>query len=186
MKFKIKQQGLALALTCAILSPLSAQAFDGTITFEGNITNGTCAVSTSAGATDMTVTMPITPSSALAKAGSASQAVSFSINLSNCSADMRNIISAYFQSPNTNAATGNLKNTAVSGAASNVEVQILDKSVSPINLSLNAEQQYLAYSGDTEIINGAATMRYGARYISTGLIKPGLLTTSTNYTVIYW
>jgi major type 1 subunit fimbrin (pilin) len=186
MKFKIKQQGLALALTCAILSPLNALAFDGTITFQGNITNGTCAVSTTGGSADMAVMMPNTPSSALARAGATSQTISFSINLSKCSADMFNNVSAYFQSPNTNSATGNLKNTVATGGATNVEVQILDRSVSPINLTFSPEEQYGSSSGTSRIVNGAAVMNYGARYIATGPIKPGLLTTSTNYTVIYW
>jgi major type 1 subunit fimbrin (pilin) len=186
MKFKIKPQGVALALTLAILSPLSALAADGTITFQGSITNGTCAVSTSGGSSNMTVTMPNTPSSALAKAGATSQNINFNINLSKCSADMFNNVSAYFESPNTNPATGNLKNTILTGGASNVEVQLLDRSSSPINLLFSPEEQHSTSSVTNSIINGAAVMSYNARYIATGMSKPGPINTSTNYTVVYW
>lgn len=183
MQIKLNRHLAMLALSCAALSPLSALAADGTITFQGNITNSTCVVSTSGGTANMTVTMPFTVSSALSKPGSTSQTVPFAINVSKCSPTMGASVFTYFESANINPATGALKNTVTSGGATNVEIQILEKGA-PLFLAMDANGQG---SGQTSvsISNGGAVRNYGARYFSTGPITSGLVNTSTQYTVIY-
>lgn len=65
MKISKLSAVLALAVSTAAISSFSAQATDGTITFNGRVTDQTCTISTPGGK-DFTVTLPTVSASTLA------------------------------------------------------------------------------------------------------------------------
>nr|WP_242880400.1 fimbrial protein [Stenotrophomonas maltophilia] len=72
----------ALMLAAA---PLAANAADGTITFNGKVTDKTCTISTPGGK-DFAVNLPTVSKNTLATAGAVAGRTPFAINLTKCSA----------------------------------------------------------------------------------------------------
>ncbi|VWC49638.1 fimbrial protein [Burkholderia aenigmatica] len=159
----------------------SAQAADGTITIKGDITAQTCNISGDGGGKDFTVTLPDVSTSALSTAGSTAGRKPFRINLSNCSPNSGNA-SVYFEPGTTvNAQTGKLFNAT--GDAPNVEVGLLNKDGSNINLG---KAQGGQNSQTVGIAGGSAELNYYAEYVATGgAAGAGSVNTSVMYSVSY-
>ncbi|MGR2679644.1 fimbrial protein [Chromobacterium haemolyticum] len=153
-----------------------ALAADGTITINGNIVANTCTINSTGGAS-FTVTLPTVGVSSLATAGQTAGSTPFSINLSNCPATLKNAVTHFEIGPTVDAATGNLKNA---GAATNVEVQLLNNTLQAINLANNTNSQIVPIS------SGTATLNYYAQYIATGgAAGAGAVNTSVQYSMTY-
>ncbi|MBV7484291.1 fimbrial protein [Bordetella sp. BOR01] len=157
----------------------AAFAIDGTINFEGLISDVTCEISVNGATNNATVTMPSASIAALATAGSTAGVTPFNINLTGCAGPTLNTAHTHFEmGPSVDAITGHLNN--VTGTAGNVQVQLLNALSAPIAVGrLN--------QGDTavDISSGAGTMSYFARYYATGPATAGTVGTRVDYTIQY-
>ena len=180
----MKFQQLSLALV-TVIGCSSAYAFDGTINITGKVIQQTCRVKTES--KNLTVQLPDVGTASLAAANQTAATTPFTVKLEACTvpsgdnAPARNV-SIYFDAGGTQAST-RLKNTATNNAAGNVEVQLLNKNMSPIDLS---KTNAAAQSSIAETINGADTsFNYYVRYFATAAATTGNVTSRVNYTVVY-
>jgi major type 1 subunit fimbrin (pilin) len=170
------------AIAIAALS-VGAQAADGTITFNGKVTDKTCTISTPAGK-DFTVTLPTVSKSTLANAGATAGRTPFSINLTKCDSGK---VATYFEPGATvDFATGRLINQSTTDAATNVQLQLLgsNNQFLPIRgAGANGAQtnsQWVTVSAD-----GNADLNYYAEYYATAASTAGNVTSNVQYTIIY-
>lgn len=160
---------------------LSAGAFasDGSITINGKITGTTCDIDIGGAGADGTVTLPTVSTSALSAAEETAGKTLVKVNLTNCTGtgDVR----AFFNTTNVNSGTGNLLNTAATATpATNVEVQLLNKAQTVIDLRTNDTNTY------ETIADNAATLEYYAQYIAkTAAAGAGDVTTKAVFSLDY-
>lgn len=167
----------------AAASSSATLAYDGAITFNGKVVDQTCSVTT--GSKNLTVTLPTVSANSLDSSGKVVGLTPFTISLEGCNtaATGAQNVNAYFEpNANTDYTTGNLTNTASSGA-SNVQIQLLNADgVKVIKLGQAAAAQNV----DTVAINDAnVTLRYNAQYYATGVATAGDVTSTVNYTIAY-
>ncbi|EHC4280972.1 F17A fimbrial adhesin [Escherichia coli] len=167
----------------AAASSSATLAYDGTITFNGKVVDQTCSVTT--GSKNLKVTLPTVSANSLDSSGKVVGLTPFTISLEGCNtaATGAQNVNAYFEpNANTDYTTGNLTNTASSGA-SNVQIQLLNADgVKVIKLGQAAAAQNV----DTVAINDAnVTLRYNAQYYATGVATAGDVTSTVNYTIAY-
>ncbi|HEY0505032.1 MAG TPA: type 1 fimbrial protein [Lysobacter sp.] len=169
---------LLAAAAVVALAPLSALAADGTITINGQVNANTCRINAT-GSPNVTVTLPTVSTVALPAANATAGNQAFSLALTLCSPGTQ--ATTYFEpGANVDFANGNLKNT---GAATNVQVRLLNSDLSVINLANGVGAQgSQQFTTDT---NGAATLSYYAQYFATGAAGAGSVSTSVQYTMIY-
>jgi len=179
---------LLIAAVCGF-SSAAVTANDGTISFEGTISDATCEISggdeanPSQGA-NFKVALPVVSVTALAKAGQVAGDTPFHINLSGekCPNDkIANVVFERAQSTNIDAATGYLKNTETTGGAGNVYVRILnkDKTVLALNQA-NASHQPVTISGNK------ARFSYWGQYAAVGnAATAGTVKTNVVYSITY-
>ncbi|MFJ3461677.1 fimbrial protein [Achromobacter spanius] len=181
MKAKI----LAVAIGGLLgLASIGAHAADGTITINGSVTDTTCSINGGeAGANfSKTIILPTVSVSALSAVGQTagiSQPSDLRFALSGCSAGTK-AIASFENSSTVDQDTGNLINA---GTAANVQVQLLNGQMQPINITTNSNNQ-LATNG-AAITQGAADLKYFARYIATGKADAGTVTTSVQFSMQY-
>ncbi|WP_355659711.1 fimbrial protein [Halomonas salifodinae] len=174
-----------VALTAALgMTVISSQALavDGTITFNGLVTDQTCEIATPAGR-DFTVTLPTVSAATLAEAGATAGRTPFSINLSDCS---EGSVATYFEpGPTVDFDTGRLDNQAVDGAE-NVQIQLLgsNNQVIPV-LAVGAgmSQENSQWVAVEE--GGSADLNYYAEYYAVAAAGAGEVNSSVQYTIIY-
>lgn len=166
----------------AALVPQTAKATDGTININGAVTGATCTVMVNGAVSPATITLPTVSTTALSAAGVTAGQTAFAINLSGCSS-AATAASTYFENgPNVNAA-GRLKNTGTgAGAATNVDVQLINSDESVIAAGTAAPS---SGPGSASITANAATLNYYARYYATAAATPGSVTSSVQFSVIY-
>ncbi|MBD3741312.1 MAG: type 1 fimbrial protein [Stenotrophomonas sp.] len=170
----------ALMLAAA---PLAANAADGTITFNGKVTDKTCTISTPGGK-DFSVNLPTVSKNTLAAAGNVAGRTPFAINLTKCSAGN---VATYFEPGSTvDFNTGRLLNQASANAATNVQLQLLgaNNQVLPIKAA-GAGQAQTNSQWVTVGTDGSADLNYYAEYYATAAATPGDVTSSVKYTIIY-
>lgn len=179
---------ILLAMSLGFVSS-GVTANDGTITFVGSITAATCDISggdesnPNQGA-DFTVTLPNVSTTALAAPGLLAGDTPFYINLSGSQCEngrVANVIFERAQSTNIDAATGNLKNHTVTGAAKNVQVRLLNQDKKVLNLNLaNVSHQPVTIASHT------AQFKYWGQYIATGgAAGGGTVNTDVVYSISY-
>lgn len=162
--------GLSVA---ALSSPASAA--DGTINITGTVQSASCTVA--AGSSSIAVALPPVSASALSAANSVAGLKAFQIALTGCTAGVP--ATAYFEAGPNIDPSGRLKNN---GAATNVQVQLLNAGSTAINLAGASGAQ----SGTTiTLVNGNNTLNYFAQYYSLGGATAGSVTTSVTYTMQY-
>lgn len=173
-----------------LLATQAAAASDGTITFNGKITDTTCTVTGGAGtdgaAQDITVKLNPVSTTALAADGQRAGDTPFSLIVggsgqTGCANGK--VVSLRFetaQSTQINAATGNLKNSTAAGMATLVEVGLLNDQKQPINMYTSAN------STQATIANNTATLPYFAQYVATGgASTAGDVNTNVVYSLTY-
>lgn len=167
------------------LASFGANAADGTITFTGTVSDTTCSINgvTSGSPADIAVTLPPVPAGALTSTGETAgttTAGAIQMQLTGCSGTATKAIANFENGTTVDQTTGNLIN---SGSAGNVQVQLLNTNMNPINVTTNSNNQ-LTTNGDA-ILGGAATLKYFARYYATGKATAGTVNTSVQYTMQY-
>lgn len=179
-----KQLILALAAVFTGLAGVTpvAQAADGTITFNGEVTATTCLINGSVSPANLTVTLPTVSTSALGVAGATAGDTGFTLALTGCSASGQGVTTHFEAGTHVDVATGRLNNT--SGSAPEVQIQLLNAQGGVIKVGASAVQQNAGTP--VTITGGSATMNYTARYYANGAAAtPGTVTTSVTYTVAY-
>lgn len=169
---------LALFVAAIGLST-AALAADGTVNFTGKVTAQTCTVAD--GSKDKTVTLPTVPTSALASSGTTAGDTAFTLQLTDCSAGD---VYTYFLPGANVLANGNLKNTAGTSAATNVEIALYNADNSKILLgqpaaSQNSKPVNLSAGGQD------ASMNYVAKYFATGVSTAGDVASSVDFNIAY-
>lgn len=169
-------------LTLGGLMSAPVAAFNGTITINGEVTAGTCAIAVNGGTTSATVTLPTVSTNALTSIGQTAGATGFNLALTGC--PVTGSVRAYFENVGVAQATGNLTNKAVAAGgknpAQNVEVQILSANSTAIDLRTNTNNSLVSFSG-----TGTATLYYSAQYIATGAVGAGLVSADLIYSLDY-
>ena len=189
MKFSKITAALVAALTLGAIGTASAQSVNGgTITFTGSVADVTCTVQggagTNGGSGNFTVSLNQAQPSDLPSAGATFGQQAFDLiiggpNQTSCQDGSVASVQFIPSSPQVDAATGALRN-ALSGQATNVEIQVLDSNNAPINLA--AGNLYASPA----IANNTATMQFGAQYLAVGGgATPGLVSTEVLYGVTY-
>jgi len=179
---KMNKTAIALAVF-GLTGAGSALAADGTIIFNGKITDQTCEITTPGGK-NFTVTLPTVSDQALADAGQTAGRTPFAINLSNCSAGQ---VATYFEPGPTvdvNSGEVRLNNTASTDAATNVQVRLLGDNFGPIGVQKNGFTQPNSQIV-TVVDGGGADLNYYAEYYATAAAGAGDVSTSVQYTIIY-
>jgi major type 1 subunit fimbrin (pilin) len=190
---------LAATLSLGALAPRNSHAADGTITYNGAVTDTTCTVTGGGAATgtgDVTVQLPDVSRSILAVAGLTAGKTPFSLILGGGAKCTNGKTAALWiettQTPALDASTGALRNQAP-GGATNVQVQLINPANDqPIDLAVNAA----VISGATliagsnqpaaTIAGNTATLNYAAQYLATNSgATSGLVTTYLTYSMQY-
>ncbi|MFC0398161.1 fimbrial protein [Paraburkholderia rhizosphaerae] len=168
------------ALAATALAPMSANAYDGTITFNGSLSAQTCTINgNGTSAKNFTVSLPTVSTSSLGSASSTAGRTPFNISLSSCTPGTGNV-ATYFEPGNTDTSNGNL--LVNSGGAGNVEIQLLNNDGSAIKAGFAKDSQN---SKAVALDSGAATLSYFAQYFATGATTPGAAVSQVNYTITY-
>ncbi|KDP86736.1 MULTISPECIES: fimbrial protein [Cupriavidus] len=181
---KTKILAITLATAGLMTAAGTAQAADGTINFTGSVIASTCKIN--AGTNDLAVALPRVSTSTLAKAGATAGRTPFVLSLTGCavSEDAPTKVSVSFE-PGTsvNADTGRLKLQG-EGAASNVEIGILNDQSNPIKVGAASGNQN-SQIVDIDSKTGAAKMSYAAEYTATGVATGGSANSFVQYTLMY-
>ncbi|MDN0124307.1 type 1 fimbrial major subunit FimA [Yersinia aleksiciae] len=180
----MKIQKLAIVMM-STLSLVSASAFaeeivnGGTVHFKGEVVNAACAVD--AGSLEQTVQLGQVRAAKLATAGSTSSAVGFNIQLDDCDSSVSSKASVAFTGTtidSTETTVLALQGSAA-GSATNVGVQILDSTGTP--LALNGA----TFGAAATLNDGTNSIPFQARYYSTGSATAGTANADASFKVQY-
>jgi len=151
----------------------------GTVHFKGEIVNAACAVD--AGSVDQTVQLGQVRSARLATAGSTSSPVGFNIQLNDCDTTIATKASVAFSGVTaTNASPTVLAlQSSAAGGATNVGIQILDSTSTPLALD------GATFSSETTLIDGTNIIPFQARYYATGAATAGIANADATFKVQY-
>lgn len=182
MNHLIRSSILGTAITFAALSPMTAAASDGTITFNGQITSVTCNISGNGGGSSFTVTLPTVSTGALGAAGVTAGRTPFNIVLSGASCTNGAVASTYFEPGATvDSATGKLKNST--GTATNVQLGLLNGDATAIVLGAPQASQN---SKSVTIASNTGTLNYFVEYVATGgAATAGTVGSTVTYSISY-
>jgi major type 1 subunit fimbrin (pilin) len=185
LKFSLISSALALAIGALALSPMTAKAADGTITFNGQITGQTCDINgNGTGGKDFTVTLPTVSKQTLAAAGDWAGRTPFNISLSNCSPATGNVATYFEPGASVDLATGNLVVDA--GGATNVELQLLNGDTTAIAVGATTGGANSSGSKQVALTAGAATLNYYVQYLAyQGAASEGSVASRVQYTIVY-
>lgn len=187
----------ALAVAFGLVA-MQASAADGTITFNGQITNTTCTITgggAASGTGNITVTLPTVSTSAVAAVGQTAGDTAFSLVLGGGANCTNGKTAALWietsQTPALDTASWALKNQTAGG--SNVEVRMVNPANNqPINLGINAAVAAGAtvISANNQpaatIAGNTATLKYVAQYLAaTAAGTPGAVGTYLTYSMQY-
>jgi major type 1 subunit fimbrin (pilin) len=203
MKKTIISTALAAVLGFAMLAPTVAGAAtstvgDGTITFNGEITDTSCIVTgggAAVGTGNITVTLPTVSTAVLPANGVTAGDTPFSLNLSGTNCTDGKTAALWVETtatPALDTATDALRNLA-SGGASNVEVRLFNPANSqPIKLGVsgyvvNGQSIIAANNQPAATISGnVATLNYVAQYLAVGgAATAGAVSTYLTYSMQY-
>jgi len=168
---------LCAACGSALLYAGLVQADHGEISFSGRVLAPTCVVNGGDG--NLPVTLPDVNATLLARPGQVAGQTPFQLQLTNCAPGVSRV-SAYFEPGPTISPEGRLIVDA--GGSRNVQVQLLNSSLAPMDLSTAKGNQR---SQAVQIVSGNATLNYHARYYSTGGTTAGLVSTRVQYSLDY-
>ena len=188
MKLSIVSAAVALALGTASFQAVAAN--DGNINFNGKITATTCLVNgqqPGQNNADVNVNLGDAPTSKLSAAAATANTTGFSITVggagdSGCTDGQ----TAYVRFDPTSAAidptSGRLDNTATTGAATNVQVQVLNGAGSSAGSVIDLRSQD---SQGVVIANNTATINLAAQFYATAPATAGAVTSKVGYQVVY-
>jgi len=198
MKKIVLSAALAAVLGFVAFAP-QAKAADGTITFNGEVTDTTCTVTGGGAATgsgNITVTLPTVSASALPADGKTAGDTKFALVLGGGANCVNGKTAALWvetsATPALDTLTGALTNQAPGGAG-NVQVRLLNPANSmPINLAVNAAvtngASVIAANNQpaATISNNTATLNYIGQYLAKGgAATAGKVSTYLTYSMQY-
>jgi len=180
----VKNRKFAIAICMIAMSPATVIAADGTITFNGKVTDKTCSISGASKGKNIVVTLPTVSRGALASVGEVAGRTSFIINLSECS---KGQIATYFEpGQGVDYSSGRLVNQAKANAAGNVQVQLLGSNGNLLPVKTGGENMAQENSQWATVADdGSASLVYSAEYYATGVATAGDVLASVKYTIIY-
>ncbi|MGU7769615.1 fimbrial protein [Burkholderia sp. MR1-5-21] len=161
--------------------PLAAHAYDGTVSITGSLSGASCTIKVNNGDKDGTVQLPSVGAASLASKGAVTGATNFTIALSNCTNAGKSVRAFFEAGPNVNGVDGTLYNRALTNAATNVAVQLLDLD----RKALMAGDVSQRNGRPVDLVGNAATMIYSAQYYSLGAATAGSVSTSVTYSIDY-
>ncbi|RXV68731.1 type 1 fimbrial protein [Burkholderia stabilis] len=173
------------AIALPAFAPL-AHAADGTINFTGELMAQTCTIDVNGTVTPAvaTVTLPTVSTGKLTASGETTGQTGFVVGLKNCSGPAT-AASAFFENgPTVDLASGNLNTTAGAGAATNVQLQLVDASNGSTIKAGNTDQN----TNTTRIAldaSGNANLPYAVQYYATGATTAGSVNSSVTYSINY-
>jgi major type 1 subunit fimbrin (pilin) len=182
-KFKLMMSGVGLVSALAL--PGLAQASDGTITFNGALTDSTCTVVLNGGGTGTgIVTLPTISTSILDSAGKTAGATHFTLDLTGCSAaDGKTTVNAFFESgAGVDPATGDLINLT-GGGAGNVVVQLFPENNLATQIKPGVTDQVKAT--DILLSDVSGTLNYVAQYYALDATTAGAYSSNVTYSLVY-
>lgn len=167
------------------LASFGAHAADGTITFTGTVADTTCSINGTASGTTANKSITLAPVSsgtlsALGNTAGTSSPTDLAFSLTGCSGAATKAIARFENGSTVDQNSGNLINA---GTATNVQVQLMNAQMQPINITTNSNNQIAANS--STITGGAANLKYFAQYYATGKATAGTVSTSVQYTMQY-
>ncbi|GAB1845668.1 fimbrial protein [Achromobacter xylosoxidans] len=182
----MKKTIFAIAGISAAVLGQGAHAADGTINFVGKLEAQTCTIDVNGTVTPAvaTVTLPTVSTGRLANAGETTGQTGFIIGLKNCTGPATSA-AAFFESGATvDLPSGNLRTTTGTGAATNVQLQLVDASNGSVIRAGNVSQN----TGTTKIAldaTGNANLPYAVQYYATGATTAGTVNSSVTYSINY-
>lgn len=192
MRFNTKKLAAIICCAAAMSGMQIASADDqGTLTFNGMISDNTCDVAVNGGTADATIKLPTVSANTLAAQGDTTGRVFVRMDLSNCGLvsvpgddPTATEVYAFWQaSPDINL-NGRLLNTDTgAGAATNVEIQMLNDSMAAIDLAKADGAQNTSIAQITAA-NTAELVHY-AQYFATGASTPGTVASKLEYVISY-
>lgn len=172
----MKTKSLVFAVATATLFSGSVMAADGTITFNGAITDQTCTVTP--GDKNKTVVLGTVGTSAFAVAGDKAPTIFFNIGLTDCPNAVTKVQINFDAIQDTTNPTL-IAIPAVQGAAEGVGLQITDRRSNTVIVPGT-------YSGDFPIVNQTGTIALAAGYVATAIpVVAGTANTTSNFTIGY-
>lgn len=178
-----------ILLLSAVTFVGAAAAYDGQVTFEGSITDVTCVVTggqdggTLSTSGSFIVNLPAVSTTALAKSGQRAGDSKFSIYLSGAQCENDKIANVSFEEAQSDidSATGNLSNliAKASGGSENVQIKLLNKDKTDINLNSASNHQ------PVKIASNTARFDYWAQYYATGQATAGKVRGLVTYSIVY-
>ena len=164
----------ALSLSSAAALADTVTVNGGTVHFKGEVVNAACAL-------DQTVQLGQVRSAKLATAGSTSSPVGFNIQLNDCDITVSEKAAIAFAGTainSTNPTVLALQGSAA-GGATNVGVQILDRTGTPLALD------GASFGAQTTLSNGTNVIPFQARYFATGVATAGTANADATFKVQY-
>ncbi|EHG7528342.1 type 1 fimbrial major subunit FimA [Escherichia albertii] len=170
---------LSLSSIAALAETTPTTVNGGKVHFKGEIVNAACAVD--AGSVDQTVQLGQVRTASLDKNGATSSAVGFNIQLNDCSTDVASKAAVAFLGTTIDTTHTNVLalQSSAAGSATNVGVQILDKTGAALALD------GATFSTPTTLNNGTNTIPFQARYYATGVAIPGAANADATFKVQY-
>lgn len=179
----------ALLFTAVAALPFvapAAHAYDGQINFNGELVAQTCTIDVNGTVTPAaaTVVLPTVSTGTLTAAGQTTGQTGFQINLANCTGPAKSAASFFESGPTVDLASGNLKTQTGTGAATNVQLQLVDGSNGSAIKAGDSLQRltttHVAFDG-----SGNAKLPYAVQYYATGATTAGTVNSSVTYSIDY-
>lgn len=169
----------ALSLTSTAALAATTTVNGGTVHFKGEVVNAACAVD--AGSMDQTVMLGQVRSAKLAASGDTSSAVGFNIQLNDCDTSVATKAAVAFAGTSINNANPDVLalQSSAAGSATNVGVQILDRTGTPLKLD-GAD-----FSTATALNDGTNVIPFQARYFATAAATAGTANADATFKVQY-
>ncbi|MCX2165437.1 type 1 fimbrial major subunit FimA [Escherichia coli] len=169
----------ALSLSSAAALADTTTVNGGTVHFKGEVVNAACAVD--AGSVDQTVQLGQVRTASLKQDGATSSAVGFNIQLNDCDTNVASKAAVAFLGTTIDTSHTNVLalQSSAAGSATNVGVQILDKTGAALALG------GASFSAQTTLNNGTNTIPFQARYYAIGAATPGAANADATFKVQY-
>ncbi len=173
----------ASALALQVMSAGTQAASTGTITFNGELTANTCDVIVDNQAKDATIVLPTISTSQLTAAAQVAGRTGFNMALSNCAGTLKTAAAFFEAGATVDPVTGRLKNTATTGGATNVSLQLLDGANSSVIAAGNSNQT--TKNTYVNVATGTASLPYAVQYYADGATTAGTVKSSVVYSIMY-
>jgi major type 1 subunit fimbrin (pilin) len=183
----MKHQLIAASMLMAVSGAQLAHAGDGVISFTGAISATTCTVSINDSSSgDASIQLPSVSSHGLnAGLGQTAGTTNFNVTLSNCLGVLPDTNALmYFEGGAGINPDGTLANTATSGSASGIALQINDSNNAKVIVGSDTQRDGVV--SPISVSEQGATMAYSVQYVSTAAtVSPGIYTGAVTYSIDY-